>query len=75
MALVAKSLPANPGDMRPGFEPSAGKILWRRSWQPTQSFLPGDSPGQRSLEGSSPWGHKELDMTERLSMHVWVCVD
>ena len=38
---------------RPGFDPSVGKILWTRSWQPTQSFLPGESPGQRSLEGSS----------------------
>ena len=28
------------------------------------SFLPGESYGQRSLEDYSPWGHKELDMTE-----------
>ena len=37
---------------------------WRRKWQPTPVFLPGKSHGQRSLEGYSPWGHKELDMTE-----------
>ena len=30
-------------------------------------FLPGESHGQRSLEGYSPWGHKESDTTERLS--------
>ena len=30
-------------------------------------FLPGESHGQRSLEGCSPWGRKELDMTEELS--------
>ena len=42
------------------------KIPWRRKWQPTPVFLPGKkSPGQRSLEGYSPWVHKELDMTEQ----------
>ena len=34
-------------------------IPWRRKWQPTLIFLPGDSHGQRSLAGYSPWGHKE----------------
>ena len=33
-------------------------------------FLPGESHGQRSLVGYSPWGNKELDMTERLSTHI-----
>ena len=42
-------------------------ILWRRAWQPTPVFLPGESHGQRSLAGYSPWGPKELDRTERLS--------
>ena len=47
------------------------KIPWRRTWQPTPVFLPGESHGQRSLVGYSPWGHKELDMTELLSIsHV-----
>ena len=40
------------------------KIPWRRAWQPTPVFLPGESHGQRSLEGWSPWGHKESDTTE-----------
>ena len=44
-----------------------GKILWRRKRQPTPVFLPGEFHGKRSLEGYSPWGCKELDMTERLS--------
>ena len=39
---------------------------WRRKWQPTPVFLPGESHGQRSLVGYSPWGCKESDMTERL---------
>ena len=33
-------------------------VDWRRKWQPTPVFLPGESRGQRSLEGYSPWGHK-----------------
>ena len=40
------------------------KIPWRRKKQPNLIFLPGKSHGQRSLVGSSPWGCKELDMTE-----------
>ena len=51
---------------RPGFNPWVGKISWRRKWQPTPVFLPGKSHGRRSLVGYSPWGCKELDMTERL---------
>ena len=37
---------------------------WRRKWQPNPVFLPGESHGGRSPVGYSPWGHKELDMTE-----------
>ena len=36
----------------------------RRKWQPTLVFLPGESHGQRSLVGCSPWGRTELDTTE-----------
>ena len=37
-------------------------------WQPTPVFLPGESQGQRGLVGYSPWGHKELDVTEQLTL-------
>ena len=37
---------------------------WRRAQQPTPVFLPGESHGQGSLAGYSPWSRKELDMTE-----------
>ena len=37
---------------------------WRRKWQPTPVFLPGESHGQRSLVGCSPWGRTESDTTE-----------
>ena len=46
-------------------DPWVGKIPWRRKWQPTPVFLPGELHGQRSLACYSPWGHKESDMTER----------
>ena len=43
------------------------KTPWRRKWQPTPVFLPGESRGQRSLVGYNPKGHKELDVTEWLT--------
>ena len=43
------------------------KIPWRREWQPTPVFLPGEFHGQRSLVGYNPWDRKELDMTEQLT--------
>ena len=60
---------ANEGDARDaGLIPWVGKIPWRRKWQPTPVFLLEKSRGQRRLAGYSPWGHKESDMTEQLSM-------
>ena len=55
-----------------GFDPGIEKILWRRAWQPTPVFLPGESHGQRSLVGYSPQGRKESDMTEATCMHAHV---
>ena len=46
------------------FDPWLGKIPWRRAWQPTLVFLPGESHGQRSLEGYSPYDCKDSDMTD-----------
>ena len=59
----------------PGLGRSLGKgNSWKREWPPTPVFLPGEVHGQRSLAGYSPWGLKELDMTERLSLrnHHWI---
>ena len=50
------------------FNSWVGKIPWRREQQPMPLFLPGKSQGQRSLAAYSPWGRKELDMTERLTL-------
>ena len=44
---------------------------WRRKWQPTPVFLPGEFHGQSSLVGYSPWGHKESETTERPSPAWW----
>ena len=46
------------------FHPWVRKITWRRVWQATPVFLPGESHGQRSLEGYSPWGHEVSNTTE-----------
>ena len=49
---------------RCGFDPWVRKTSWRRARQPSPVFLPGESHGQRSLAGYSPWGRKESDTTE-----------
>ena len=51
-----------------GFDLWVGRIPWRRKWQPTPGFLPGECHGQRSLEGYSPQGHRELDTSEWLAV-------
>ena len=48
-------------------DPWVRKIPQRRKWQSIPVFLPGKSHGQKSLVGYSPWGHKQLDMTEHTS--------
>ena len=55
-------------NMRDGFNPWVAKSPWRREWPPTPVFVPGEFPGQRSLLGYSPWGRRESDMTERLTL-------
>ena len=59
--------------LKHGFDPWVGKISWRRKWQPTPVFLPGESHGQRSLESSSPQGLKRVrhdGATEHVHMHI-----
>ena len=52
MALVVKNLPVNAGDTRHGFNQFPGQEdLWKRIWQPTPVFLPGEFHGQKSLVG------------------------
>ena len=63
---MVKNPSANAGDVRDAG--SIRKIPWRRAWQPTPVFLPGEFPGQRGLANYGPWSHKELGMTERLTL-------
>ena len=67
--VVFRPLPTMPTMWGPGFNPWVGKIPWRRKWQPTPVFLPGEFHGWWNLVGYSPWGRKELDTTERLHFH------
>ena len=60
---------------RRGFDPWVGKIPWTRAWQPTPVFLHGESHGQRSLEGYSPYSCKELDTTEATWQAHVQCID
>ena len=48
---VVKNPLADAGDNRRGFDPWVGEIPWRKAWQSTPVFLPGESHGQRSLAG------------------------
>ena len=63
---MAQSQRICPQCRRSEFDPSVGKIPWRRECLPIPVFLPGEFHGQRSLAGYSPWDWKELDTTEQL---------
>ena len=62
----SKEYICNTGDL--GSIPGSGRFPGEGS-EPTPVLLPGEFYGQRSLAGYSPWGHKELDMTEQLHFH------
>ena len=56
------------------YMPPVCTCSWRRAWQPTPVFLPGESHGRRSPEDYSPWDSKESDTAERLSTHnMYLC--
>ena len=61
-----KNLPAMQETQRLGFNPWVRKMPWRRAWQPTRVFLPGESCGWRSLADSSLWDCK-TEMTEQIN--------
>ena len=57
------------GSLRVGHDKAASLLHftythWRRKWQPTPVFLPGESQGRWSLMGCHLWGRTELDMTD-----------
>ena len=64
---VVKNLPA----MQETWVQSLGCVSWSREWKPPV-FLPGEFHGETSLEGYSPWDHKESDTTKWLT-HIQSC--
>ena len=52
------------GSLRIGCDFTFTFMQWRRKWQSTPVFLPGESQGQGSLVGCRLWGHTEVDTTE-----------
>ena len=61
---VVKHLPSKAGDIRDEGLTPVMERSWQRAWQPTPVLLPGESHGQRSLAGYSPYSSKESDMNE-----------
>ena len=51
------------------------KSPWRREWLPTPVILPREFHGQRSLAGYNPWGYKELDKTEWLTLFTFMYIN
>ena len=70
-SLMAQRLKHLPPMQETRFQSLGGKMPWKRKWQSTPVFLPGESPGRRSLVGYSPQGRKESDTTEQLHLHLW----
>ena len=64
--LVAQRLKCLPAMRETWLQSLGWEDPWRRKWQPTPVFLPGEPHGQRSLAGYSPRGRKESDTTEQL---------
>ena len=61
MAQTVKNLQCG----RPGFDPWVGKIPWRRAWQPTPVFLPGESPWAEEHGGLQSTGSERV-------RHHWI---
>ena len=57
---MVKNLPANAGNIRDRFHPRVGKIPWRRAWQPTPVFLPGESPQTEEPGGLQSIGSQRV---------------
>ena len=64
----SKKSACNAGDL--GLIPELGRSPGEENGNPPQYSLPGESHGQRSLAGYSPWGHKELEIIERLTVSL-----
>ena len=84
-ASLMAQMVKNPPAMQETQVRSLGQeVPWRREWQPTPVFLPGEVHGQRSLADYSPWGCNESETTEQLVYiyithiyisHICVCIE
>ena len=75
--ITAKDFPGGSGSREsacnagdPGSVPGSGRFPWRKEWQPTPVFLPGESHGQRSLGGFNPRGFKESGLDWLTDTHT-----
>ena len=71
-SLVAQAVKNLPAMWETWVRSQGGEDLhaWRRAWQPTPVFVPGKFHGQRSPVSYSPWGCKESEMTEQLTLSL-----
>ena len=73
-SLVTQRLKCLPAMPKTSVQSRGWEDPWRRKWQPTPVFLPGESHGWRSLVGYSPRGCKESDTTEQLHFTAFFIV-
>ena len=66
-SLVAQRVKNWPAMWRPGFDPWVRKNSWRRAWQPTPVFMPGEFPWTEEPAQLQSMGSQELDIAEQLS--------
>ena len=63
---------------RPGFDPWVGKIPWRRKWQPTPVFLPGESHGgawRATVHGVAKSRTRLSDFTFTFHFQIWMATN
>ena len=68
-SLVAQMVKNLPAMQETGFDPWISKIPWRREWQLTPVFLPGEFHGQKSRVSFGPWSHKGSDKRTNTILH------
>ena len=77
-SLIAQSVKNLPAMQETRVRSLGQEDPWRRAWQCTPVFLPGESHGQRGLASYSPWGYKKLDTTKRVNtahnIHTYTCI-
>ena len=72
--MAAQTLKSSPAVQETWFNPWVGKFPWRREWLPTSVFFSGEFHRQGSQAGYSPWGRKESDTTEWLTLSLSLAV-